>query len=310
MSGSVRRPRVSIGLPVYNGADTLVPVVRSVLAQTWADLELVISDNASTDGTEEISRSLAAEDERIVYQRHPTNVGILNNFTSVATTASGRYLRWIGDNDSLEPTYVERCLDVFADDERRVVVTTQIVYVDRAGVRTTETEYEPTALDSPDPVMRFGEMLRLLTPVVSRNRNDADFAKLDPLYGVFRRELAMVPRRNMLREDQVFATRLALAGPWGHVPSPLASRRRDESTPSGIAHLLGVPVWRSRVRIILQCHEMARWVARSSLTPSQQRRAYAEILKFYARGKQLQAVRGLARAGRIARPTGATVESL
>ena len=69
MSRPSRSPLVSIALPVYNGADTVAPVVESVLAQTHADLELVISDNASTDGTEEICRQFARDDRRVVYQR-------------------------------------------------------------------------------------------------------------------------------------------------------------------------------------------------------------------------------------------------
>ena len=78
-------------------------------------------------------------------------------------TATGTYLRWIGDDDSLEPDYVSRALEAFAEDERRVLVTTQIVYVDADGVETLDTDHDPTALSSPDPVERFAEMLRLLT---------------------------------------------------------------------------------------------------------------------------------------------------
>ena len=157
-------PLVSIALPVYNGADTVAPVVESVLAQTHPDLELVISDNASTDGTQEICRQFARDDRRVVYRRHrderrpaqqlhqrggertrgPTCAG------SATTTRSSR-------------TTSRACLDVFAEDERRVVVTTQIVYTDADGVETLDTDYDPAALASADPVERFAEMLRLLT---------------------------------------------------------------------------------------------------------------------------------------------------
>jgi glycosyltransferase involved in cell wall biosynthesis len=291
MSRQQRIPLVSIALPVYNGADTLAQVVESVLAQTHSNLELVISDNASSDDTQEICRQFAREDRRVVYQRHATNVGLLNNFISAADNAAGTYLRWIGDDDSLDPDYLSQVLDVFAEDERRVVVTTQIVYRDDDGVETLATDYDPSALSSADPVERLAEMLRLLT---------TDFATLDPLYAVMRRELATIPRRNMLREDQIFAARLALAGPWGHAAAPLAARRRHEGTAASLADLLGVPGWHRHVRVLLQCHELSRWVSESSLDQDQRRRARFEILRFYARGKRIKVRRGVAKLERAA----------
>lgn len=291
MSPSSSGPLVSIVLPVRNGADTLEGVAESVLAQTYGNLELVISDNASTDGTQDVCRRLASADHRVVLRRHPTNVGLLNNFAGAAATATGEFVRWIGDDDALEPEYVARALAAFAEDPRRVVVTTQVVYRDDHGGRTLETSYDPAALASVDPVDRFAGMLRLLT---------AGFATIDPVYGMIRRELATIPRRNMLREDQVFAARLALEGPWGHVAEPLATRRRDESGASGLARLLGVPAWQRHVRVVLQCRELSRWVERSALDPAQRRRARAEILRFYLRGHQVRVRRGVARLERLA----------
>lgn len=290
MNPTARSPLVSVVLPVRNGADTLGPVVESVLAQTHSNVELVISDNASTDGTQELCRRFAREDRRVVYRRQATNVGLLNNFVSAAHDAAGTYLRWIGDDDALEPDYVARVLEAFAEDERRVLVTTQIVYVDGEGVERLDTGYDPAALASTDPVERFGRMLELLT---------TDFSTIDPLYGTIRREVATMPRRNMLREDQVFAARLALAGPWGHVAAPLARRPRQESTAASLAGLLGVPAWKRHVRILLQCQELARWVESSSLSPEQRRRARAEIVRFYGRGKRIKARRGVAKLERL-----------
>jgi glycosyltransferase involved in cell wall biosynthesis len=290
VSRSLDPALVSIALPVYNGADTVAPVIESVLAQTHADLELVVSDNGSTDGTEEICRRFAREDRRVVYQRHPTNVGLLNNFISAADRSTGAYLRWIGDDDSLEPDYLEQVLDVFAEDEQRVLVTTQIVYTDDEGVETLDTDHDPTAMASPDPVHRFTEMLRLLT---------SGFATIDPLYGVLRRDVATLPRTNMLREDQIFAARLALAGPWGHVAAPLAHRRRQDGPVSDVTDLLGVPAWRQHVRVLLQCRELSHWVTQSPLDAAQQRRARAEILRFYARDKRNTMRRGVAKLERM-----------
>lgn len=281
---------MSIALPVHNGADTLVPVIESVLAQTCPDVELVISDNASTDGTQEICRDFASRDRRVVYRRHEANVGLLNNFISAARTASGAYLRWIGDSDFLEPDFVARVLEVLTDDPRLVLVTTEIVYRDDQGGESGGDGYDPSALAAPDPVDRFAAMLRLLT---------AGPTTVDPLYGVIRRDVATMPRKNMMREDQVFATRLALAGPWGHVAAPLAVRTSGDDEPVGVARLLDVPTWRRHVRLVLQCREMSWWVGQAPLDPSQRRRARAEILRFYARSKQVKVRRGVARLERV-----------
>ena len=292
MSSAAAGPPMTIALPVHNGADTVGAVIESVLAQSWPDLELVISDNASTDDTEDVCRSYAEADPRIVYQRHAANVGLLNNFASAAQKATGDHVRWIGDDDSLEPDYVSAVLEAFAEDPRRVLVSTQIVYVDATDHRTLDTRYRPLALASPDPVARFAELLRIAT---------ADFATLDPLYSAMRRSLANLPRKNMFREDQVFAARLALAGPWGHVAAPLATRRRQDGRPSEVVSLLGIPAWRSHVRALLQCQELLRWVTASPLDPVQRRRARAEILAFYARGKRNSARRGAAKIDALAR---------
>jgi hypothetical protein len=99
----------------------------------------------------------------------------------------------------------------------------------------------------------------------------------------------------------VFAARLALSGPWGHVAEPLARRARDEDTAADHARLLGVPPWRRNVRVLLQCRELSHWVRESSLDSRQQRGAHAEIARFYARSKSATARRGVAKIERRVR---------
>jgi glycosyltransferase involved in cell wall biosynthesis len=284
-------PLMSIAHPVYNGAETLAPVIESVLGQDYPDIELVISDNASTDGTEELCRHFAAADERVVYRRHATNIGLLNNFMSAAEASHGTHVRWLGDDDTLEPDYVSRTLAAFAEDDRRVLVTTQISYVDDDGSETVHADYDASPLSSSDPVVRFAEMLRLLT---------SGFAVLDPLYGVMRRDVALLPRRNILREDEVFAARLALAGPWGHVAVPLAHRHRSHASPAGLVRLLGVPAWHRHAMDVLQVRDLSDWIAQSSLDPGQRRRARSELLKLYGRRKRNTVRRGYAKVRRTA----------
>lgn len=284
-------PLVSIAVPVFNGAETLSPVIESALSQDYANLEVVVSDNASTDDTERMCRAFARSDKRVVYRRHASNVGLLNNFRSVAEAAQGTFVRWLGDADFLEPDYVSRSVQMFADDERRVLVTTQIAYIGPTGTVSLEPDYDPSALSSADPVERFAEMLRLLT---------SGFELLDPLYAMMRREVAVLPRRNILREDEVFAARLALAGPWGHVAAPLARRQRSEVPTPALARLLDVPAWHRHAADLLQCRELLAWIGRSSLDPAERSRARTEVVRMYARRKRNKVSRGVAKLERVA----------
>ncbi|GAA0849400.1 glycosyltransferase family 2 protein [Streptosporangium amethystogenes subsp. fukuiense] len=273
---------VSIVLPVRDGAGRIEGAVRSVLGQDHERLQLVISDNASTDGTEEICRDLAATDGRIVYRRHPENVGLFDNFVRTVELVEGEFFRWVGDDDRLEPACVSRSLRAFAEDDRLVLVTTQVAYTGPDGTVAT-APLEGSELASDDPVERFTGMLRLL--------NESHLL-IDPLYGLLRREpLARIPRRNMLREDEVFAAKLALAGPWGHVPEVLAHRNWKHDTLSAIARRLDVPPWKARCSTLLQCGELLGWLRGAGLTGEQHRRARAAVLGMYVRRQRLTAAR-------------------
>lgn len=272
---------ISVGLPVYNAAERVPDVVASVLGQDHTELELVISDNASTDDTEDVCRELAAKDDRIVYYRQPTNLGILNNFRTAMRVATGTYFRWIGDDDRLEPSCLSTLRRPFEDDPRLVLVTGQIAYEDATGARQTAayTGSGPgSGLGSDDPVDRFVEMLRLL---------NESHLQIDPLYGLMRRDVvAALPRRNMLREDEVFATKLALAGPWAHVNQVLSARKRSNQRIGNMARRLGVPAWQSHFANTLECQEMLRWLRTLDLTGDQRVRARAAVYRMYLRRQE------------------------
>jgi glycosyltransferase involved in cell wall biosynthesis len=283
---------VSVGLPVRNGADRIERVVKSVLEQDHEDVQLVICDNASTDDTEEVCRGFLAQDSRITYHRHPVNVGILNNFQSALGLAKGAFFRWVGDDDWLDPRLVSRCLETFAADDRLLLVTTQMAYTDSDGVVHT-APYSGTALGSDDPVTRFTEMLALISgrfPEMQRVQNKG--LVMDPLYGIFRRERVMrIERRNTMNEDEVFAAKLALAGPWGHVSEVLARRNRKPESLSAVARKLDVPSWQSHFVTELQCKELLSWLDSCDLNLEQRRRATWAVGRMYMRRRNNTAVR-------------------
>ncbi len=106
------QPKVSIGLPVFNGEQYLEEVLESILAQTYSDFELILSDNASTDRTAEICKRYAAKDRRIHYSRNPVNIGGGPNENKVVRLSHGEYFCWMGHDDRYEPDYIKSCVEV------------------------------------------------------------------------------------------------------------------------------------------------------------------------------------------------------
>jgi glycosyltransferase involved in cell wall biosynthesis len=113
-------PAVSIGLPVYNGAATVGRAIGALLAQTFDDFELIVSDNGSTDATEQICRELADSDPRVRYVRHPRNRGPAANFAFVLDEARAPVFMWAAADDHWEPEFLTANLDLLRSDPRVV----------------------------------------------------------------------------------------------------------------------------------------------------------------------------------------------
>jgi glycosyltransferase involved in cell wall biosynthesis len=105
-------PRLSIGLPVYNGEKYLEETLISIQKQTFKDYKLIISDNASTDRTEEICQTYACKDERICYSRNERNIGAVQNWYRVFDLSSSEYFASIADDDIYDPEYFGKCIEI------------------------------------------------------------------------------------------------------------------------------------------------------------------------------------------------------
>jgi glycosyltransferase involved in cell wall biosynthesis len=105
-------PLVSIGIPTFNGSKTIAQAIKSVLRQSYRNIELVISDNASEDETEIICQRFCEVDDRIKYIRQRKNQGAILNFLTVVEKASGIFFMWLGDDDVLDEDYIYECLKV------------------------------------------------------------------------------------------------------------------------------------------------------------------------------------------------------
>jgi len=137
---NLSRPRVSIGVPVRNGERFLAEAVDSLLAQSYTDFELIISDNASADGTEAICREYAARDPRVRYYRSEQDVGLANNFNYLFIRARGEYFKWAAADDVHEPDWIARCLAVLENDPSVVLVYGKTRFIDENGGPVDDTD--------------------------------------------------------------------------------------------------------------------------------------------------------------------------
>lgn len=126
-------PKVSLGLPVYNGENYLRHALESLTGQTLSDLEIVISDNASTDGTEAICREFAARDARVSYFRQPSNIGAGPNYNAVFHASRGQYFKWAAHDDYLDSEAIEVCAAALDADGETVLSHPRLVDVDADG---------------------------------------------------------------------------------------------------------------------------------------------------------------------------------
>lgn len=127
LSETAKVPQVSMGMPVYNGAKFIREALDSLLAQTFTDFELIISDNASTDETEAICHEYAAKDERIRYVRQAKNLGPGTNFKFVLDEAVGDYFMWTAADDVWDKSWIDTLLPISSDNQCLAYGTLQTI---------------------------------------------------------------------------------------------------------------------------------------------------------------------------------------
>jgi glycosyltransferase involved in cell wall biosynthesis len=212
-------PLLSIGLFVFNGEAFLRATLDSILAQTFHDFELVISDNASTDGTQQICEEYAISDSRIRYFRADTNMGAGWNIRRVFSLATGKYFKWAACDDLYEPDFLSKCIEVLERDSSVVLAHARTRVIDERGAFLENYEWLMRS-DSSDPVTRFKEMLL----------NDHMCYQI---FGVIRREalLCIPPQGSYVNSDGVLLSQLCFLGRFHEDPGFLfISRRHDRQS--------------------------------------------------------------------------------
>ena len=208
----VNNPLVSIGLPVYNEERFIRQTIESLLAQDYRNIELIISDNCSTDGTGTICRSFVTSDRRVRYERSEQNLGAFTNFNRVFELASGKYFMWAGAHDLWGATFISQALPMLEEDPQLVMVYPRAVMIDAAGNQLGNVD-ESFETRNSSAVQRY---LELIWKIPSCNM----------FHGLIRREA--LPRAGIKRvwgADIILLAELLLQGTFAQIPEVLFYRR-------------------------------------------------------------------------------------
>jgi glycosyltransferase involved in cell wall biosynthesis len=218
------RPALTIGLPVYNGEDYLQIALDSVLAQSFPDWELVLADNASTDGTADICRAAAAADPRIRYLPSPTNRGSAWNWNRCVAEADAPRFQWLCHDDALGCESAARLVDALDDAGPGVVGAYPDTLLIDADGRVTGPYLDPLDLSAAEPHRRLESIMTKLVLI-------------NPLFGVFRTDALRSTRlmQGFARADTVLLVELFLRGRAVKVDEQLFWRRRHDAA-SMFAH--------------------------------------------------------------------------
>jgi glycosyltransferase involved in cell wall biosynthesis len=281
-------PMLTIGMPVYNAARFLAKALDSILGQTFSDFELILSDNASTDTTEEICRWYAGRDSRIRYLRNEKNMGAGWNFRRVYSLAKGKYYKQAAHDDFLEPTFLEECIAALEADQDLVLAHTRTKTVSSTG-DPVECSNPPLRFDSSDPLVRWRDLLL----------NDHMCFEI---FGVFRLDALRQcpPQGSYVNSDGVLLAQVALLGRFWESEKALFinTRHENQSTQAVPARLasqgfrlirrhgtLPSPEWwdPTRSRAVTfpefrQFYEYTASVKRAPLSAKQKLHAYALML--------------------------------
>lgn len=217
MATSIGRPNVpvvSIGVPVFNGADYLDAALRSIQAQTVTDLEIVVVDNGSTDATVDIVTAVAQTDSRIRLLRNETNIGAAGNFNRAFNETSGRYFKWAAHDDVYAPTFVAECLDVLENDLSVAIVYAKTIEIDERGNELSVTSGREYA-GSPSVSQRAQDILLRPSPCYEA-------------FGLMRRE--QLGSSGLIggytSSDRVLLLEMAIKGRFVEIPEALFYHRQ------------------------------------------------------------------------------------
>jgi glycosyltransferase involved in cell wall biosynthesis len=214
---TINKPFVSIGLPVYNGERFLSQALDSLLEQDYDNFEIIISDNASTDATAQISAEYAGKHTKIRYYRHESTIWATGNFNHVFNLSSAEYFLWASHNMYWDRRYLTRCMEMFHSSDNLVLagavcnsidMKNQLIFVDK-GLSTVGSK----------PSERFIKYMSSLYNQVTVN---------GIFYGIYKRSALcrVMPMLQVIANDHLMLAQLSLEGEYFTIQEPLITKRQ------------------------------------------------------------------------------------
>jgi glycosyltransferase domain-containing protein len=204
-------PLVTIGIPTYNREGFLAQAIYSALSQTYLNIEIIISDNCSTDQTQELCEQYLIQDNRIKYIRQLSNIGPTLNFLEVLRHANGAFFMWLGDDDWIDSNYIEQCTNRLLKDGSVSIVSGYADYYKDEKRLYTGTVMNLLDDTGPERLMNY----------FSQVRHNSVF------YGVMRTdEIRNVGFSNVLGGDLLLVAAMAFTGKVISLETTRLHRRR------------------------------------------------------------------------------------
>ena len=218
MSTTDKGPLVTIGMPIYNEERFLEQALDSLRAQDYENIQILISDNASTDSTGDICSRAAEQDDRVQYSRASENIGAAANFRRVVEMAEGTYFMWAAGHDEWSADLISSSVEILDSEKTATIAFASSYWMDEAGNRSDrDTDYPDTRGKS--VFARFFTVF---------------WGNMHPVLSLIRREHLDQTRsmQSFAGADLVLLSDLVLMGNFVHAPNAWWNRRDVRSKES------------------------------------------------------------------------------
>lgn len=268
--------KISIGLPVFNGAKYLASSIESILNQTYDFFELIICDNHSTDGTREICETYKKLDKRIIYIQNSKNIGAVENYNKVFHLSTGQYFKWSAHDDLLEKNFVKKCYAALEANKDAVLSYTYSKIIDKNN-KIIEEHINKTSTHKNNPSDRIDSLIKF-------------GQKFYEVFGLIRKEPMMKTDliKPFARGDGIFLIQLSLLGRFIQIPEFLFfPRKHDEQSMVMAKNFRKYAEWfnpslkKKRNYPLLRMHlEYFRSIRKSPLKTKEKLKCYGITIKY------------------------------
>jgi glycosyltransferase involved in cell wall biosynthesis len=197
MPPQIDYPKVSVGIPTRNSNGNIQGAIMSVINQGYPNIEIIISDDDSTDNTEVLCTELSKKYPVIRYIRQKENIGLFENFDFVLNASTGEYFMWLADDDAFEPGIISVYVNFLKNNPEYALVSGQILYWDDDRSLFYEKDF------TMEQKSKYVRVINYYFKVV----HGAIY------YGMMRKTIAQsVPQRSRIGDDWHFVAALAYLG--------------------------------------------------------------------------------------------------